>query len=644
MKFYRCIFALFFGLFFSCTEMNIPPMNILSDKDIFTSEDGIQSYMARMYSTLPVEDFRYSLQNLFNLSNFYAQNPCVTGEAISRDVHGSAAEKVGYWDDAYKLIREANYFIETLPKYSSNFKPEQINRMLGEARFIRAFTYYALVKRYGGVPIVKMVLNYPEVSMEETKLFRDSEEDTWDFISEDLDFAIANLNTTSQKGRANKYVAAAMKSRIMLHAGTIAKYNQVSEVYEGKRICGIPSNRANDYFDQAYKASLIVDEAGVYGLYMGDWKANDKQSQYVNYVNLFLKETNENIFVKYYQYPTSVHSWDCVTTPTQLMVSGGSNTEICPTLDFVEMFEGFDKDANGNFANLDANGNYKLYGTTLEPFSNAEPRLRAAVLLPGDVYKNQVIEIWRGIYKGEVAEGIKPLLPVGAVGTYQAVASLNSVLALAANEDANDRNPYKLVSGEYMKMSGKSGMVNSSSKGCSVSGFLCRKYMDETTTNVGWHQSDQSWIEMRYAEVLLNRAEAAYELYSAGVATSGVDYRSVAFQCVNNIRKRAGATELAAAADLNSIDIVRNERRKELAFENKTYWDLKRWRVIDKEQNSKVYRVLMPFFADKANKFFMDIKLMERNVVYTFDTRQYYQMIPGGELSKNTNIKQNPGF
>lgn len=643
MKLIKYIIALFIGLFFSCTEMDIPPMNILSDKDIFTSEDGIKSYMARMYSTLPVEDFKYTNPYLFNRSD-YAQIPCVTGEAISRDVHGAETEKVGYWDDAYKLIREVNYFIETLPEYAGFHKAEEVTHYQGEARFIRAYAYYALVKRYGGVPIIETVINYPEVSIEDTKVFRDSEEDTWDFISRDLDFAISNMNPTSQKGRANKYAVAALKSRVMLHAGSIAKYNEVSETHEGKRICGIPANRANYYFDQAFKASLVVDEANRFKLYMDDWKAGDRESQYINYVNLFMKETSENIFVKYYQYPSSVHSWDCVATPTQMMVSGGSNTEICPTLDFVEMFEGFDKDAAGKFANLDAAGNYKLYSTTLEPFKDAEPRLRATVLLPGDRFKNEEIEIWRGIYTGEVAGGIKPLLPTGTVGTYQAISSISGVLALAANEDDNDRNLYTLQSGKIMRKAGRSGMVNSSSKGCSVSGFLCRKYMDETLVNVNWNQSDQSWIDIRYAEVLLNRAEAAYELFSAGVSGSGVDYRQSAFECINSIRNRAGATQMASAGDLNSIDIIRTERRKELAFENKTYWDLKRWRIIDKEQNARVYRTLMAFFADKADKFFMDIKLMERNVVYTFDTRQFYQMIPGAELSKNTNIKQNPGF
>lgn len=50
-----------------------------------------------------------------------------------------------------------------------------------------------------------------------------------------------------------------------------------------------------------------------------------------------------------------------------------------------------------------------------------------------------------------------------------------------------------------------------------MSGFLIRKYLNPEQTNTTWNQSSQNWIDIRYAEVLLNRAEAAAELFSAGV-------------------------------------------------------------------------------------------------------------------------------
>ena len=159
-----------------------------------------------------------------------------------------------------------------------------------------------------------------------------------------------------------------------------------------------------------------------------------------------------------------------------------------------------------------------------------------------------------------------------------------------------------------------------------------------------WNTTCQP-IVFRYAEVLLNRAEAAMELAAVGSVTddAGKNYVEEAFRCVNLIRERAGATLLASSAE-TSIDVVRIERRKELAFENKTYWDLKRWRIIDDEQSTRRYRTLQPFFAADAMKYFMDIKEQEYGYTYTYDTRNYYQQIPTGEITKNPNCKQNPGY
>ena len=146
---------------------------------------------------------------------------------------------------------------------------------------------------------------------------------------------------------------------------------------------------------------------------------------------------------------------------------------------------------------------------------------------------------------------------------------------------------------------------------------------------------------MRYAEVLLNEAEAAFELYAAG---QGAGYLQDAYDVINKIRERAGATLLNGIGELTSVDIIRRERRKELAFENKTWWDMRRWRIADLEQNGTIYKVLMPFYAAKAGKYFFDARLDERNVRYTFDPRWYYEQIPQGEISTSPSLIQNPGY
>jgi len=419
----------------------------------------------------------------------------------------------------------------------------------------------------------------------------------------------------------------------MLFAGSVAKYNQVVLFDANKnRVCGIPAEKANTYFKASYDASMLLE--GKYSLYKKAWAAGDKEAQYQNFVNLFFDASSpENVFVKQYNYPNSVHGYDAYNVPRQLMGGNGYSSEVNPTLDFVELFEGFPKNADGTIRTLDANGRYVLYNNTMDIFANAEPRLRATVILPGDVFKGESIEIRRGIYTASSAGGIQKLVSENSTSNYP---TTNIVQSANANQ-----TPYKLPNGQLMNPAGKSGVFTAEGT-AAVSGFSIRKYLDPNmpTSEVLENHSDQTWIEIRYAEVLLNRAEAAFELNSAG--QSG-NYQQQAFADINQIRERAGATLLTSPAELNA-NVIRRERRKELGFENKIWWDLRRWRTLDKEQNGTIYRTLMPFYVADAGKYLMDARLDERNVRYTFDPRWYYQEIPAGEISKSNKLIQNPGY
>jgi len=597
--------------------------------------------MARLYSELPIEDFRYSPARGLNFFWIISPTPATTGEALSRDQTSSMQENLGGWNwdiwhGSYTVIHDCDYFIETLPKYAGTFTKDQINQWLGEAYFVRGMTYFALVKRFGGVPIVNKTLDYTVGgSTEPLKVPRSSEKAVWDQVASDFDFAIANLpdvNMDYKDGsRANKYVAAAFKSRAMLYAGTIAKYNSIT-LFDGSQnqLCGIPASAAAGYFQQAVDAAKALD--GVYSLYLKAWSATDKTAQYQNFVNLFSDATSsESVFVREYNYPNSVHGYDAYNVPRQLIGPNGYSSEVNPTLNFVEMFDGIPKNANGTIQNLDASGHYILFNNTMDMFANAEPRLRASVILPGDVFKGESIEIRRAIYTGPSAGGISPLLPAGSKSQYP---TANLVQGADAGQTA-----FTLPNGSKMNPAGASGIFTGDQT-CAISGFSVRKWLDPNlpTSQVLENNEAQTWVEMRYAEVLLNRAEAEYEL-----GTSNSVNINDAFNIINQIRSRAGAIPLASASAM-TIDTIRKERRKELAFENKTYWDLRRWRIFDKEQNGTIYKVLMPFYSSTAGKYFFDARTDERNDVYTYDPKWYYEQIPGGAISKSPNLIQNPGY
>jgi starch-binding outer membrane protein, SusD/RagB family len=656
MKLRKIIMTISLAATFSaCTDLDIAPINLLGEDDIYGSNDGVMSNVARIYSRLPIEDFKYYYAATpptsgFNYSGtLFKQMACLTGEAVGRDTQGADNEGFFYWDEGYSEIRDINTMLEKLPAHASTLGALETKTYLAEARFCRAYTYFALAKRYGGVPLVTSTIDYPtSVDIDGTRLFRASEEAIWDFIATDLDSAIANLPETSPvKGRVNKYVAAAFKSRAMLYAGSIAKYNTVNEVQDQNgtpvRICGIPADRANGYFKAAYDAAKLVVESNKYALYKGLWAAGDRVAQTKNFRALFLTETSENIFVKYYDATNSTHNYDESVQPNQTK-TGGNDSEVNPSMDFVEMFDGIAKDEDGHFKNIDEDGHYYLFNTPLDAFVNAEPRLRATVIFPMDTYRGKVIDIRRGIWTGDASGGISPLASEEDIGNVADTQDPN--LVLASSLGTNTAVPLEPGDphGASMTAAGLNGPVSNWDFG-NIGGIYLAKYLTESGPTTGAN-STQSWIEIRFAEVLLNQAEAAYELYLAG--TAGDSYLTVAYNNINSIRERAGATLLTSDADLDDINIVRTERRKELAFENKTYWDLKRWRTLYEEQNNRRWRILNTFYSTDAQKYFLSVKFQEPRsgfqYIFTFDTRYYYQPLPATEINKNPNGKQNPGF
>src|SRR4051812_27014011 len=88
------------GSFTACQKLDVPPVNIVQDADLFTTENGVDAYMARMYYTMPMEDFKYHPVGAFNQTGQVGSPFAITGEAVSRDL-GNVTETHGYWGAGY---------------------------------------------------------------------------------------------------------------------------------------------------------------------------------------------------------------------------------------------------------------------------------------------------------------------------------------------------------------------------------------------------------------------------------------------------------------------------------------------------------------------------------------------------------------
>lgn len=668
----------------SCVDLDVPPKNVVTSDQLLSDESNIDIYMARLYSYMPYEDFKYQGQWGFEFNGWLVSLGIEgTGECLDRDGICTAftGEDTPYWGMAFKELRDANYLLETLPKYKDSYSETMYNHYLGEAYYIRATVFYTMAKRFGGVPLVTKVIDYPSTS-DKLEIPRSSEEDTWNQVLADYDKAIELLMPESPKsGYSNKYKALAWKSEAMLYAGTVAKYNQTVTgnltglgQKTGTRVIGFAPDRwevdAKKYFAESYNAAKEIINSKKYSLYMKKWSNGDSEAQYQNMVDMFFDDDSpENIDVKEYLYPTSTHAYDAYNSP--FIYHSPLSCGMCPTLDFVQLFDGFDHYKDGTIRVTDGEsngkGHYLLYDSPLDFFKNVEPRLRADIIYPGDVFKGDVQEVRTGCYTGNTP--ISPLFEdysyATSEKTYQQLEAYTKkpkTLYLSPNANSS-QELVTLEDGTTINASGANGPFYDNGEAC-LTGLMVRKYLNpDPSAEIGEGKSSQHFILMRYAEVLLNMAESAMELSLSGVTSpDGDDLLQQATDAVNMIRQRAGAVMLTKKLDNTNVgrNVIRRERRKELAFESKTKWDLRRWRVQHYEgrdgfwgeerdkstySNNSEYRFrgLYPFYSTKARKWFFDEHFQTIcQKTFSYNILDYYWSIPSDEVTKSPYIDQQP--
>lgn len=165
----------------------------------------------------------------------------------------------------------------------------------------------------------------------------------------------------------------------------------------------------------------------------------------------------------------------------------------------------------------------------------------------------------------------------------------------------------------------------------SETGYYARKYVDESITNPNYtNASDAPWPFIRYAEVLLNYAEAAWYLGQEGTCR---DY-------INKVRSRPGVdmppvTESGAAL----LKRLQNERFIEFAFEGQRYFDVRRWKIAPDVLNVPA-RGMIVTKAANGKKTYTVFTVEERH----FYTKNYLAPLPQSEIDKDVMLTQNPEY
>ena len=356
-------------------------------------------------------------------------------------------------------------------------------------------------------------------------------------------------------------------------------------------LVGIPANRANQYWQASYDASQEIIEKGGFSLYNGI--PGDKTA---NFRKLFLDEGNsEVIFSEQFDGLSGKgHTWDMFMAPRSYHVwNAGQAASL-----YLEMVESFDNiDGSSGLIDRDKIASGHLWAVD-ELWGNKDPRFRATVYTHGSSWLNgaDVLDYHKGI-----------ITPGGVInnGAYKGV--------LAQSRMKGAKTPFGVL-----------------------------KYTDEEERSAVMERnhSDTDYIVFRLGEILLNYAEAAIEL--------GKD--ADALGAVNEIRNRAGMPAHTAI----SRDLVRKERKVELAFEGNRYWDLRRWRIAETELSRSFSGLQIVLDGNSFEQGAYDVLTAKFRLQIVsdidgkpapyFDSRHYYLPISLTRTGQNPNLIENPGY
>ena len=577
----------------SCEDpFELTPTGIISGNIVFADENLSDAFLSNLYdnSLFHINSGGTNIEmNLINSfggeSRNFAPWQSPFGRVINTDFNETGAGVTDYWP--YALVRESNVYIDGLSN-SEKLSKAYTDVRTSEARFIRAFAYFELVKRFGGVPLLTKAQSI-DVTGEELFVKRNSEKEIYDFIGSEMDAISAVLPSVADNdGRISKWTALALKSRAMLYAASVANFGEVQ--LDG--LLGIPKGDANAYYQQSMAASNEIMTNGPFSLYR---KSADKVD---NYINLFLDENNNPEVIlaeKYDQTAGKSHSWDITGTPAGFGFAWNSNYPV-----YLETLENFDF-IDGTSGKVDR----AMYDdqTELDPkwfFEQRDPRMRASIFYPGTEFKGGKVYFHRSTDYTDPASGdVKRSTGSGFI------------------IPGSDAWP---------------GAAHPRHRGGNPTGLLVRKRINPATPDGTGSSTDV--IIFRLGEIMLNYIEASFYL--------GDPNGNMADILNGQIRDRAGMPALAAGEITEAK--IRQERRVELAFEEHVFWDLRRWRTAVQElDNVQRHRTHWRYNYD-TGMYTMQMADGDLGRIRLFKERNYYYALGLNRIADNPNLVENPGY
>ena len=651
--------------------------------EIFAKGTTAERYLAHLYSFIPQDE---SINNregwvvarsdeaqfswtqwvyylTFREGN-YSSATNVGGASYSQDTMGFLT-----WSKFYKGIAQCAVFLDNIDKigeYGNRTQDEiamLVKQMKAEARFLRAYYYYVLVRQYGPVYIWQNEDGdpvTPDLKIDATTIERNTMQECFDYIIKELDSAIEDLpinvgdfgeQAANWQGRATKGAAMAVKARVALMQASplyngqngTGLYDSFVSNYNGKKFFPDYDATKWDVAAQAQKDLIDLAESGVYSLVKNSSTASDPmQAAADDYQAVFQNPWNSETIWGWWKRESSEYG-SYVAGAGQIIVCTLANglelagySGITPSLKLVDAFP------------MQATGRYPLqlgnmYQKTNGRLDYSKPNVDPASGYQADGwtegYKVPVNAPWQG------DPALDPMHPAGFKAHNSTVGrDARYYQCLVPNgfpwPDKNRQNGTTYFTC-YNSASCSSPWVSTGD--ANRVGYVWRKWYptDRPLNNWTAYQMQVVYPSIRLAEIYLNYAECLIEKPSPDLPG--------ACEYINKVRNRAGLNNIEEAypgieGDRNLLrEALRMERLVEFNGETVRHYDCVRWMTAKEEYTT--YNWTLKCSATTYEESYQRVSddyVGGGNP--TFTDRDYLFPIYAQHLAEMTSMTQNPGF
>lgn len=588
--------------------------NQLTLKETFSKRHSTERYLAHVYSFLPDEfnwldgegsvitrsdealfSYNYGVWNDYRKGNWGVSNT---------DYH--------IWSTRYQGINQATIFMNHVLE-CEELSAELRVQMRAEARFLRAYFYWTLLRQYGPVFIWGDQDADPFIKPE--TIDRNTLDENVEFILSEYDKAIIDLpkeiTESSRLGRITKGVVMAAKAELALYMAR-PLYNGCSlykgiQNKDGKFL--FPQSPDPQKWETAAKYAKEVIALNQYSLYESDDPTITDPfiKAAKSYQGVFTEKWNNEIIWGQWKSAVSYCGYYQRAMPKNA-IKGGGNSGTGVSLKLVDTYP------------MAESGRYPITG-----YNGVNP----------------IIDTKSGyVEDGFTDNWTHPIDSWSKFRAHNSIVGRDArfYMSVLANGMSWIENVFQ---GDKQITFFQGGTATySTSQECMKSGFLLRKFSDPSV-NVGEYKyTGIVWPIYRLAEIYLDYAEACNEKPARDEAE--------ALKYVNLVRRRAGLNNLEVAypevignQELFR-ELLRKERMVELAFECHRYYDIRTWMIAEKESNQAPHTLLLSAknYDDswkRTDKMFIPGTLV-------FEKKHYLFPIGQEQLSEMKNITQNYGW